>query len=142
MTMRWLAILLSLLMMTPVAQAASAQARLVRASMKDGATDQKLKDIEPKLREVFGYKRYTLLGQNQDTLQTGKQLKLCPDEGFTVFVTESSVKNKIHKMELEVYSGKASLVKNTMKIAEKNSVFIKGPEVGSELIVIVLTVLE
>ncbi len=48
----------------------------------------------------------------------------------------------MHELEVELTSGRASVVKATSKIAKRSTLIIKGPEVGSTLIIVALTVLE
>ena len=121
------------------AQAASIEARLIRASNDKKATDPSLKDIEPRLRKRFGYDYYQLLGVQQEILRENKTYRLNLGEGFVVFVTPKSTAEKTHEMDLEWTSGRASLVKTTVKIAEGNHLFIKGPGVGDDWIVLVIT---
>jgi hypothetical protein len=123
-------------------QAASIEARLIRASNDKAASDPGLKDIEPRLKKRFGYEYYRLLGVQQETLRENKTYRLNLGEGFVVFVTPKSTAQKMHEMDLEWTSGKASLVKTTVKIAEGNHLFIKGPGVGDDWIVLVITLRE
>lgn len=124
------------------AQAASIEARLIRASNDKKVTDSSLKDIEPRLKKRFGYDSYQLLGVQQEVLRENKTYRLNLGEGFVVFVTPKSTAKKMHEMDLEWTSGKASLVKTTVKIAEGNHLFIKGPGVGDDWIVLVITLRE
>jgi hypothetical protein len=122
------------------AQAASIEARLVRASNDQKATDPSLKGIEPKLRKKFGYKYYQQLGVQQEVLHEDKTYRLNLGEGFVLFVTPKSTVKKVHEMDLEWTSGRASLVKSTVKISEGSHLFIKGPGVADDWILLVVTV--
>ena len=124
------------------AQAASIEARLIRASNDKKPTDPSLKDIEPRLKKRFGYDYYQLLGVQQEVLHENKTYRLNLGEGFVVFVTPKSTAKKMHEMDLEWTSGKASLVKTTVKIAEGSHLFIKGPGVADDWIVLVITLRE
>ena len=57
-------------------------------------------------------------------------------------VTPKAVEKKVHEIALEWTSGKASLVKSTVKIAQGTHLFIKGPEVGNDWIILSLSVKE
>jgi hypothetical protein len=140
--MRCLVISLLAGMLGLSAQAATIEARLVRATNAPGKPDSRLASLQPKLQKVFGYRNYQHLGAQTRTLKQGDKLRMNLGEGFVVFCAPKSVAKKTHEMDVELTSGKVSIVKNTMKIAEKSSVFIKGPEVGSDLIIVVLTVRE
>jgi hypothetical protein len=138
--MRWL--LLLLLLCPAVTNAAEVQARLVRASNDEKLADDRLQTLEPQLKKKFGYAYYRQLGEKQETLKPDKTNRLDLGEGFVVFVTPKSAEKKMHELDVEWTSGKASLVKSTVKISEGGHLFIKGPGVGNDWIVLALTVRE
>ena len=140
--MRPLLVALLLLGLAGSAQATSIEARLIRASNDKKDVDPSLKDIEPKLKKKFGYDYYQQLGVQQEVLRENKTYRLNLGEGFVVFVTPKSTTKKVHELELEWTSGKASLVKTTVKIAEGNHLFIKGPGVANDWILLVITLRE
>ena len=140
--MRWLAITSLSLILALTSQAASIQARLVRASNDKKIEDAALKDIAPKLKKQFGYPYYQQLGVQQDVLKEGKTYRLNLGEGFVVFVTPKSTEKKMHELDLEWTSGRASLVKSTVKIPEGGHLFIKGQEVANDWIVLAITIRE
>ena len=63
-------------------------------------------------------------------------------EGFVVFVTPKSLDKKAKELEIEWTSGRASLVKSTVKIPEGGHLFVKGPGVANDWILLALTVHE
>ena len=140
--MRWLTIALLSLLTTATTQAASIQARLIRASNDKKIEDAALKDIEPKLKQRFGYPYYQQLGVQQEALKEEKTYRLNLGEGFVVFVTPKSTNKKIHELDLEWTSGRASLVKSTVKIPEGGHLFVKGPAVANDWIVLAITIRE
>ncbi len=140
--MRWTILACTLWLLAATSEAASVHVRLIRAANRSAPADQHLTDIAPKLKPVFGYDHYAQLGSKRAALQGDKTLKLYPGEGFTVFVTPKGHARNTHELEVALYSGKVSVTKATVKIAENNSVFIKGPEVGATLIIVALTVRE
>ena len=143
--MRWLITVLVALLLAVPAHAASIQARLIRATNKaeDSAPiDMALKDIAPKLKKRFGFENYRLIGTQQHPLESQSKSRLCLGEGFVAFIKQKSAEKKAHELEVEWYSGRALLVKTSVKISEKCSVLIKGPEVGEDWIILALTVQE
>ena len=141
MTMRAL-LALSLIVLACSTQAASIEARLVRASNDKMAADPSLKDIEPKLKKRFGYESYQQFGVQQEVLKENKTYRLNLGEGFVVFVTPKSTVKKVHELDLEWTSGRASLVKSTVKLTEGNHLFVKGPGVANDWILLVITIRE
>ena len=143
--MHWLITVLVALLLTAPMQAASIEARLIRATNKaddSQPTDAALKDIAPKLKKRFGFEHYHQLGSQRQPLDQKSTSRLDLGEGFVVFVTPKSVEKTAHELEVEWWSGRASLVKTVVKISEKCSVLIKGPEVGEDWIILALTVQE
>jgi hypothetical protein len=138
--MRWV-ILFGWLLAT-TANAAEVQARLVRASNDANLDDARLKPLHEKLQKKFGYAFYQQMGEKAEALNADKTNRLDLGEGFVVFVTPKAVDKKIHELEIEWTSGKASLVKSTVKISEGGHLFVKGPGVANDWIVLVLTVHE
>lgn len=138
--MRWLILLFLLLAGT--VDAAQVHARLICASSDAKLADERLKALQPKLKKQFGYEYYKQLGEQREALKADTTDRLDLGEGFVVFVTPRSTEKKIHELDIEWTSGKASLVKSTVKISEGGHLFIKGPGVGNDWIVLALTVHE
>jgi len=139
--MRWLALILLVVLSAPV-HAASYKVLLIRASNENGATDESLKDIETKLKKVFGYNHYRPLGLQRMPAQINTRRRLDLGEGFVTFITTKGLKDNRYDVELEWFSGKLLISKQTLKLPENRYVFIKGPEVGADWIVLALTILE
>ena len=136
--MRWL--ILIFFMIAATADAADVQARLIRASNDEKLADDRLKTLQPQLKQQFGYAYYRQLGERREALKTSKTNRLDLGEGFVVFVTPKSSDKKARELDVEWTSGKASLVKSTIKISDGGHLFIKGPGVGNDWIVLALTV--
>ena len=124
------------------AYGASINARLIQASNTSEPSDETLKQLEPKLKKEFGYKFYHLLGTKQESLDQTTKIRLDLGEGFVLFVTPKSVDKKGNELELEWWSGRALLVKTVARIPAKRSVFIKGPGVGEDWIILAVSVRE
>ena len=140
--MRWLmAVLLGFTLSTGV-QAASIEARLIRASNVDDKPDQQLSKIEPKLKKVFGYRHYEQLGIRTAPLKEKEPLRLDLGEGIVILITPKAVEKKARVMDFEMYSGRAALVKSTLSVPHGREMLIKGPEVGSTLLVVSFIVVE
>ena len=140
--MRWLSAAFLLLLFVTSSPAASIQARLVRASNEKAPMDERIKDIEPKLKPVFGYEHYKQIGFEKKPFHDKDMVTLNLGEGFVLHVTPKSAENKKHTLIVNLVSGKASLVQGSFEVGEKKPFFIKGPEVGSTLLIISLSVVE
>ena len=140
--MRWLTVSLLALLLVPATHATSLQARLIRATNDSAEADKRLQDIEKDLKKKFGYEHYLLIGNQPAALEAKAQQRLDLGEGFVVFVTPKSIDKNVHEMDLEWYSGRLSLVKTTVRIPARSSLFVKGPDVGKDWIVLALTIAE
>lgn len=59
-----------------------------------------------------------------------------------VFVTPKAVDQGRYELDVEWTSGKALLMKTTVRIKENKYLFVKGPGVGDDWIVLAVTVCE
>ena len=140
--MRWLvAVLLGVALSTGV-QAASIEARLIRASNEDAKPDEQLTKLEPKLKKVFGYQHYLQLGIQKAPLKDKEPLRLNLGEGIVILITPKADEKKVRIMDFEMYSGKAALVKSTVRVPRDREMLIKGPSVGDTLLVVSFVVVE
>jgi hypothetical protein len=140
--MRWFCAAICLVVLATGAQAASIQARLIRASNEKAPADDQLKEIVPKLKPVFGYAHYKQIGFQTQSVKDKEMTTLDLGEGFVLNVTPKSVVKKVHTLDINCVSGKISVVQATIEVGEKKPVFIKGPEVGSTLLIIAVSVVE
>ena len=139
--MRWLAAVLLGLFLSASVQAASIEARLIRASNEADKPDEQLTKLEPKLKKVFGYKHYQQLGLKGEPLKENSQVRLDLGEGIVILVTLRPLEKKQQMMDFEMYSGRAALVKSSVRVS-RSELLVKGPEVGNTLLVVSLAVVE
>ncbi len=139
--MRWLVAALLGVVLSASAQAASIEVRLIRASNEADKPDEQLARLEPKLKKVFGYRHYRQLGLQQGSFKENGQLRLDLGEGIVVFVTPRAVDKKGRMVDFEMYSGRAALVKSSVRVGH-GELLVKGPEVGNTVLVVSLAVVE
>lgn len=92
--MRWLMGALLAVIFCVSAQAASIEARLIRASNEADKPDDQLTHLEPKLKKVFGYRHYQQLGLQQAPFKENIQLRLDLGEGIVIFVTPRAAEKR------------------------------------------------
>jgi cation diffusion facilitator CzcD-associated flavoprotein CzcO len=139
--MRWLAAALLGVVLSASVQAATVEARLIRASNGTDKTEEQLTKLEPKLKKVFGYQHYQQLGLQRGPLKENSQLRLDLGEGIVILVTPRAAEKKGQMMDFEMYSGRAALVKSSVRVGH-GELLVKGPEVGNMLLVVSLAVVE
>ena len=140
--MRWLVAVLLGFALSASVQAASIEARLIRASNEADRPDEQLGKLEPKLKRVFGYQHYKQLCVRKAPLKEQGSLRLDLGEGIVIFVTPKAVEKKTRLMDFEMYSGRAALVKSTIRVPRGREMLIKGPEVGSTVLVVSFVMVE
>jgi hypothetical protein len=139
--MRWLMAALLGVVLGASVQAASIEARLIRASNEADKPDEQLTKLEPKLKKVFGYRHYQQLGLQRGPLKENSQLRLDLGEGIVIFVTPRAEEKKGRMMDFEMYSGRAALVKSSIRVG-RGELLVKGPDVGDTVLVVSLAVVE
>lgn len=140
--MRWLGAVILVFALAAGVQAASIEARLIRASNETEKPDEQLTKLEPKLKKVFGYQYYKQLGVQKAPLKDNERLRLDLGEGIVIFVTPKTEEKKARNMDFEMYSGRAALVKSTLHVPRDHETLVKGPEVGSSLLIVSFAVVE
>ena len=139
--MRWLVAILLGLILSASVRAASIEARLIRASNETDKPDEQLTKLEPKLKKVFGYKHYQQLGLKGGPLKENEQLRLDLGDAIVILVTLRTPEKKGQMMDFEMYSGRAALVKSSVRVGH-GELLVKGPEVGNTVLVVSLAVVE
>jgi hypothetical protein len=139
--MRWLVATLLGVVLSASVQAASIEARLIRASNEADKPDEQLTKLEPKLKKVFGYRHYQQLGLQRGPLKENDQLRLDLGEGIVIFVTPRAAEKKGRMMDFEMYSGRAALVKSSVRVGH-GELLVKGPDVGNTVLVVSLALVE
>ena len=139
--MRWLVASLLGVVLSVSVQGASIEVRLISASNETDKPDEQLTKLEPKLKKVFGYRLYQQLGLQRGPLKENGQVRLDLGEGIVIFVTPRAVEKKGQMMDFEMYSGRAALVKSSVRVGH-GELLVKGPEVGNTLLVVSLAVVE
>ena len=140
--MRWLVAILLGVALSASVQAASIEARLIRASNEDVKTDEQLTKLEPKLKKVFGYQHYQQLGIRKAPLNDNETVRLDLGEGIVILITPKADEKKVRIMDFEMYSGRAALVKSTVRAPRDRELLIKGPGVGNTLLVVSFVMVE
>lgn len=140
--MRWLAAILLGFVLSASVRAASIEARLIRASNEADKPDEQLGRLEPKLKKVFGYQHYKQLCVRNAPLKEQGSLRMDLGEGIVILITPKADEKKMRVMDFEMYSGRAALVKSTIRVPRNREMLIKGPEVGSTVLVVSFAVVE
>ncbi len=101
---------------------------------------QELKRIEGSLRKFFGYNQFQVIGQSQKTLKTGQEDWLATSKFFGLHVDARGESEAGYVLNLKLFKEKELLLETDAKLSKRSPLVIKGPQVGSGQLLLVLVV--
>ncbi len=119
----------------------------------DNATEPRpipaeLARFEPTLKALFGYNQFEVIGQSRKTLRTGQEDWLASSKHFALHVdargpSEGGYVVKLRLLQrdsAEAESNKQLLLETDTKLSKHSPLIIKGPQVGSGQLLLVLVI--
>jgi len=101
---------------------------------------QELTRIEGSLKKFFGYNQFQVIGQSQKTLKTGQEDWLATSKFFGLHVDSQGESAAGYVLSLKLYKEKELLLETDAKLSKRSPLVIKGPQVGSGQLLLVLVV--
>jgi hypothetical protein len=101
---------------------------------------QELTRIEGSLKKFFGYNQFQVIGQSQKTLKTGQEDWLATSKFFGLHVDSQGESTAGYVLSLKLYKEKELLLETDAKLSKRSPLVIKGPQVGSGQLLLVLVV--
>jgi len=99
-----------------------------------------LKRIEGSLKRFFGYNQFQVIGQSQKTLKTGQEDWLATSKFFGLHVDAQGESAAGYVLNLKLYKEKELLLETDAKLSKRSPLVIKGPQVGSGQLLLVLII--
>ena len=96
--------------------------------------------IERSLKKFFGYNQFQVIGQSQKTLKTGQEDWLATSKFFGLHVDARGESEAGYVLNLKLYKEKELLLETDAKLSKRSPLVIKGPQVGSGQLLLVLVV--
>jgi hypothetical protein len=96
--------------------------------------------IEGSLKKFFGYNQFQVIGQSQKTLKTGQEDWLATSKFFGLHVDARGENDLGYVLNLKLYKEKELLLETDAKLSRRSPLVIKGPQVGSGQLLLVLIV--
>jgi hypothetical protein len=96
--------------------------------------------IEGSLKKFFGYNQFQVIGQSRKTLKTGQEDWLATSKFFALHVDARGESNVGYVLNLKLYKEKELLLETDAKLSKRSPLVIKGPQVGSGQLLLVLIV--
>ena len=98
----------------------------------------------PKLKRVFGYNQFEVIGSASDKIEDGSQLRLTPTQSFWIQAKARRSTSKEARggylLSLQLFNEKRQLVDTETRLAPGSPLFIRGPEYGKGQIVFALVI--
>jgi hypothetical protein len=103
-----------------------------------------LQEFAPRLKRVFGYNQFQLIGSATNEIGDRAESWLVPSESFWFGLRARRALSKEARggflLSLQLYQDKRPLVDTEVKLAPGSPLFIRGPQYGKGQLVIVLQV--
>ena len=104
------------------------------------AVPPELTRIEGSLKKFFGYNQFQVIGQSQKTLKTGQEDWLATSKFFGLHVDARGESAAGYVLNLQLYKEKELLLETDAKLSKRSPLVIKGPQVGSGQLLLVLVI--
>ena len=96
--------------------------------------------IERLLKDLFGYNQFQVIGQSSKTLKTGQEDWLATSKFFGLRVDARGESEAGYVLNLKLYKEQELLLETDAKLSKRSPLVIKGPQVGSGQLLLVLVV--
>ena len=107
-------------------------------------TPKELRDSLPKLKRVFGYNQFEVIGSASEKIEHGSELRLTPTQSFWIQAKARRATSKEARggylLSLQLFNEKKQLVDTEARLAPGSPLFIRGPEYGKGQIVFALMI--
>src|SRR5438552_8480601 len=99
-----------------------------------------LTKLEQTLKDLFGYNQFEVIGQSDKTLRTGQEDWLANSKYFALHVDARGENDAGYTLKLKLYKEKDVLLETDANLSKSSPLVIKGPQVGSGQLLLVLVV--
>lgn len=103
-----------------------------------------LREFAPRLKRVFGYSQFELIGAASEKIDDQNESWLVPSQSFWLGVKARRAVSKEARggylLNLQLFQDKRPLLETEAKLAPGSPLFIRGPQYGKGQIIIVLQV--
>lgn len=104
------------------------------------AVPPELSKFEQTLKDLFGYNQFEVIGQSSKTLRTGEEDWLASSKYFSLQCDARGENDAGYKLNLKLYKEKDVLLETDANLSRSSPLVIKGPQVGSGQLLLVLVV--
>ena len=113
------------------------------ATPKDAPPE--LAEFAPRLKRIFGYTQYEIIGATTETIDEKSESWLVPSRNFWLQVKSHRLASKdargTYLLNLQFFQDNRPILETEAKLAPGSPLFIRGPQYGAGQVIIVLQVL-
>ncbi|MEP6603848.1 MAG: hypothetical protein ABJB69_07870 [Spartobacteria bacterium] len=126
----------------PAGAAEKVWSGLVMAENSDNphSIPTELGSLEKTLKELFGYNQFEVIGESNKTLKSGDEDWLASSKYFSLHVDARGMSANGYELNLKLFQDKQLLLETETKLSKRSPLVIKGPQVGSGQLLLVLVV--
>jgi len=106
------------------------------------AIPPELTKLEQTLKDLFGYNQFEVIGQSNKTLKSGEEDWLATSKYFALQCDARGENDAGYNLNLKLYKEKDVLLETDANLSKSSPLVIKGPQVGSGQLLLVLVVKE
>jgi hypothetical protein len=99
-----------------------------------------LTNLEQTLKDLFGYNQFEVIAQSNKTLKTGQEDWLANSKYFALHVDARGENDSGYSLNLKLYKENDVLLETDANLSKSSPLVIKGPQVGSGQLLLVLVV--
>jgi len=107
---------------------------------KPAPVPDSLQPIQKTLVSLFGYNQFEVIGESEKSLNTGQEDWLATSKYFSLNVDASGATESGYEVNLKLYQEKQLLLETNTKLSKQSPLVIKGPQIGSGQLLLVLIV--
>ena len=104
-----------------------------------------LAEFVPRLKRIFGYTQYEIIGATTETIDEKSESWLVPSRNFWLQVKSHRLASKdargTYLLNLQFFQDNRPILETEAKLAPGSPLFIRGPQYGAGQVIIVLQVL-
>ena len=119
---------------------ANVSATMILASNEDKPSDKRLKQIEPKLRKIFGFKTYQQSGSGSGRCSIPGETTLSLGGKFKLMAKIEDAGDKKLRVHIRWTEGKKAMIDTTMVRRRGDPIILGGPMQGDATLIVSLTV--
>ena len=99
-----------------------------------------LNKFEQTLKDLFGYNQFEVIGQSNKALKTGQEDWLANSKYFRLQADARGESDAGYDLNLKLYKEQDVMLETDAKLSRSSPLVIKGPQVGSGQLLLVLVV--